>query len=398
LECAGGPVALSGLARAKVADALARVVGRESLTMTTRREMLQIAASAAAGAAFSLGLAAESKSKTLLILGGTGFIGPHLTGEALRRGWKVTHFNRGKTSSEVAAGVETLIGDRKGQLDALRGRTWDAVIDDTGYIPKYVKMSAELLAPQVGYCLYISSISAYASFAKPNDERSATGKLSNPDAEEMTDGAYGPMKALCEQYSEQAFKGRIAVVRPGYIVGPLDPTDRFTYWPVRASRGGEMLGPGTPHDPVQIIDVRDLVAWMMSLVEARTTGYFNAVSPPGAFTIGDLIEASRQASPKSGTSVTWVPEDFLAAHWKPDDLDLPPWSPTKGDFAGAALTSTKRASGAGLRSRPLQVTVRDTLAWFQSLPAERQAKLHARLDSQKETDTLRAWHESGSKT
>lgn len=365
------------------------------MTMTTRREMLQMAAGVAAGATFSVAPAAPRKPKTILILGGTGFIGPHLTQEAVRLGWKVTHFNRGKRSEGSVPGVETLIGDRKGQLDALRGHTWDAVIDDTGYIPKYVRQSAELLAPNVGYCLYVSSISAYASFAKPNDEHSPTGKLSNPDIEEITNDTYGPMKALCEQYSEQAFKDRIAVVRPGYIVGPLDPTDRFTYWPVRASRGGDMLAPGTAHDPVQIIDVRDLVAWMMRLVETHTTGYFNAVSPPGAFTMGDLIESSRRASPKSGTRVTWVSEDFLAAHWKPDELDLPPWAPMKGDSAGASLTAVKLAGSTGLRSRPLQQTVRDTLEWFQTLPAQRQAKLHAGLDAQKEAETLRAWHESG---
>src|SRR5215475_9875498 len=261
----------------------------------------------------SRSISAETSSKTLLILGGTGFIGPHLTKEALRLGWKVTHFNRGKHAPEGVAEVETLIGDRNGQLDALRNRKWDVVIDDTGQIPKFVKMSADLLAPNVGYCLFISSISAYASFAKPNDENSPVGHLADPNIDKTTDETYGPMKALCEQYSMQAFKGRASVVRPGYIVGPLDGSDRFTYWPVRASKGGEMLAPGTPKDPVQVIDVRDLSTWMMSLVEARTNGVFNAVSPPGAFTMGDLVTASLQASPKAGTKVTWVPEDFLAA-------------------------------------------------------------------------------------
>jgi 2'-hydroxyisoflavone reductase len=366
--------------------------------MITRRNMLRITAGAAAGAALSPALAAEQKSRTLLILGGTGFIGPHLTQEALRRGWKVTHFNRGKRSAEGVPGVETLIGDRNGQLDALRGRSWDAVIDDTGYVPKYVRMSAELLAPSVGYCLYISSISAYASLAKPNDEQSATGKLSDPNVEEITNDTYGPMKALCEQYSERAFKGRIAIVRPGYIVGPLDQSDRFTYWPVRASKGGEMLAPGTPRDPIQIIDVRDLSAWMMKLVDARAKGYFNAVSPPGAFTMGDLLKASQQASSQSGVKITWVPEDFLAAHWEAEKLDVPPWAPMKGDSAGASLTSIKPALKTGLRSRPLHETVRDTLEWFKTLPAERQAKLRAGLDPQREADTLRLWHESGAKS
>ena len=366
--------------------------------MTTRRDLLQFAAGAAASAIVPDVLATdakpEAKSKTLLILGGTNFIGPHLTREALRLNWKVTHFNRGKHAAGGVPGVETLTGDRNGQLDSLRGRTWDVMIDDTGYIPKYVKMSAELLAPNVGYCLYISSISAYASFAKPNDIHSATGKLSNPDVEEIAGGTYGPMKALCEQYTAEAFKGRISVVRPGYIVGPLDETDRFTYWPVRASKGGEMLAPGTPKDPVQVIDVRDLATWMMSLVEARTNGYFNAVSPPGAFTMGDLVTASLHASAKAGTKVTWVSEDFLAAHWKPDDLDLPPWSPMKGDMAGASLTSIKESVKTGLRSRPLQQTVNDTLAWFQTLPADRQANLKAGLPADRETDTLKLWHQA----
>jgi len=361
--------------------------------MRTRREVLQLGAWAASSAALPPAIAADSRPKTLLILGGTGFIGPPLTGEALRRGWKVTHFNRGKTAADGVANVETLIGDRKGQLDALRGRKWDAVVDDTGYIPKYCKMSAALLAPQAGYCLFISSISAYESFAKPNDEHSATGKLTNLDQEEITDTTYGPMKALCEQYTMDAFKGRASVVRPGYIVGPLDRSDRFTYWPVRASKGGEMLAPGTPRDPIQIIDVRDLAAWMMKLVENRAHGYFNAVTPPGAVTMGDLISASLRASPEAHTTATWVSEDFLAAHWKEEELDLPPWSPLKGQYAGASLTATDAAVKTGLKCRPLEVTVNDTLAWFKSLPPERQAKLRAGLDPQKEADTLRAWHQ-----
>ena len=366
--------------------------------MTTRRELLQMATALAAAAGIGKAGAAESKKKTLLILGGTGFIGPHLTQEAQKRGWTVTHFNRGKHNSEGVPAVETLIGDRKGQLDSLRGRKWDVVIDDTGYIPKYVKMSAELLAPNAGFCLYISSISAYASFAKPNDEQSPTGKLANPDIEEVTDETYGPMKALCEQYTANAFKGRTCVVRPGYIVGPLDPTDRFTYWPVRVSKGGEMLAPGTPQDPVQIIDVRDLSAWMMHLVEKRTTGYYNAITPPNAITIGSLIEACQHETPAAGTKVTWVSEDFLTSHWKPEEVDLPPWSPMKGEYAGASLTSAARALKAGLRTRPLQETVHDTLAWFKSLPADRQAKLKAGLDPQKEADTLQAWHQQGAKS
>jgi 2'-hydroxyisoflavone reductase len=361
--------------------------------MTTRRQLLELGALMTASGTVRA-FAADVQPKTLLILGGTGFIGPHLTEEAQRRGWRVTHFNRGKTAASGVTGVESLVGDRKGQLDALRGRKWDAVVDDTGYIPKYVKMSAELLAPNVGYCLFISSISVYASFAKPNDEQSPTGMLDNPDVEEVTDTTYGPMKALCERYTRTAFQERVAIVRPGYIVGPLDRSDRFTYWPVRASRGGEMLAPGTPHDPIQVIDVRDLTRWMMSLVDSSRTGCFNADSPPGAFTMGMLISASQRQSPHAGTRVTWVSEDFLAAHWKPDELDLPPWSPMKGDTAGASLTLVNRALDSGLRCRPLDKTVRDTLKWFQTLPPERQGKLRAGLDSVKEAQTLQDWHSS----
>ncbi len=364
--------------------------------MITRRELLGMAAAVAA--ARSAGArAAPAHQQTLLILGGTGFIGPHLTELALAGGWKVTHFNRGKTAAEGVPGVETLLGDRKGQLDALRGRRWDVVVDDTGFIPKYVQMSAQLLAPNVGYCLFISSISAYASFAKPNNEQSATGTLTDVATEQITDTTYGPMKALCEQYTVKAFAGRAAVVRPGYIVGPLDRSDRFTYWPVRASHGGEMLAPGSPQDPIQVIDVRDLSAWMMKLAASRTRGTFNAVSAPRAFTMGDLITACQRATPAAGTTITWVPEEFLATHWKPDQLDLPPWAPATGDSAGGALTDVSRAQKAGLRCRPLPETVHDTLAWFQTLPAERQAKLHAGLDPQLETDTLRSWHQSQAK-
>jgi len=189
--------------------------------MTSRRTVLQLAAWLSTGAALPASLATTAP-RTLLILGGTGFIGPHLTEEAQHRGWKVTHFNRGKTVKGGVEGVETLTGDRRGQLEALRGRKWAAVIDDTGYIPKYVKMSAELLAPSVGYCLFISSISAYAGFASPNDEHSPLGKLSDPEIDKVTDETYGPMKALCEQYTAAAFAGRCSIVRPGYVVGPRD--------------------------------------------------------------------------------------------------------------------------------------------------------------------------------
>ena len=363
-----------------------------TFVMRSRRDIIRLGLGATAVATFHRALAAERAPKTLLILGGTGFLGPHLTTRALGRGWQVTHFNRGKRDADGVPGVETLHGDRKGQIETLRDRKWDAVIDNTGYIPKYVKQSAELLAPNVGYCLFVSSISAYAGFTAPNDEASPTSKLADIEEEKVTNETYGPMKALCETYTMGAFTDRACVVRPGYIVGPLDPTDRFTYWPVRAARGGEMLGPGTPQDPIQIIDVRDLTAWMLRLVDDRATGYYNAVTRPREYTIGDLVRASLEASPGSGTKVTWVPESFLLNRWKSEEVDMPPWSPMGGESAGASLTSSDRARAAGLRTRLLSETVRDTLAWFRTLPEERQANLKAGIHPAVEAATLEAWH------
>jgi len=359
-------------------------------TTVTRRTILKAGAGAAVALAGGGSSAQQTTAKTLLILGGTGFIGPHLTQAAMSRGWSVTHFNRGKRDPDGVPGVETLIGDRKGQLDSLKGRRWDAVIDDTGYIPKYCRMSSDLLAPNTGYCLFVSSISAYASFAKPNDIGSPTGVLANADQEEITNETYGPMKAACEQAVRSAYGARSAIVRPGYIVGPLDPTDRFTYWPVRFAKGGDMAVPGTPADPIQIVDVRDLAAFMMDLVDARVDGTFNAVTPPGAITMGALMEASRKAT-GADTKLTWIDEDFLAAHLKPEDMNFAPWGPMKGEEAGGSLTGMQASADRGLKARPLEETVRDTLAWHETRPAERRAALRSGFTPEGEAAILAAW-------
>ncbi len=335
-------------------------------------------------------MAEASRERTLLVLGGTGFIGPHVTEFALARGWKVTHFNRGKRDPDGVESVETLHGDRKGQLDSLKGRRWDAVIDNTGYIPKYCKMSADLLAPNTDYCLYISSISAYASFEKPNDIGSPTGVLENKEEEEITNESYGPMKALCEQYVRDAYGARCSVVRPGYIVGPLDPTDRFTYWPVRFAGGGEMAVPGTPADPIQIVDVRDLAAFMMGLVERRVIGDFNAVTPPGAITMGSLMDTSRKVT-GADTKLTWIDEDFLAANMKPEEMAFAPWGPMKGPEAGGSLTGMQASADQGLKARPLEETVRDTLAWHETRPADRKSPLRSGFTAENEAAILAAW-------
>lgn len=360
--------------------------------MINRRSVLQAGAGILAGSAWSGAFAADGGQKTLLVLGGTGFIGPHITDVALQRGWKVTHFNRGRRDPDGVPGVETLHGDRKGQLDSLRDRKWDAVVDNTGYIPKFTKMSADLLAPNVGFALFVSSISAYASFAQANDESSPVGKLTDPQIEQVTNDSYGPMKAACEQATLQAFANRSCVIRPGYIVGPKDTNDRFPFWPTRYSRGGEMLAPGDPADPIQIIDCRDMAAWMMTLVEQRTTGIFNAISTVGAFTMRDLIEGCRRTLPDAQTQVTWVPEEFLAQHWTKEELDVPPWAPMKGAEPGFSLTSGERAKQTGLRIRPIHESVRDTYEWFRTLPPERQQNLRAGIKPDREAYALEKWH------
>ncbi len=354
----------------------------------SRRTILQAGAGTALALAGGRLIAEEKSPGTMLILGGTGFIGPHMTELALAKGWKVTHFNRGKRDADGVPGVETLHGDRKGQLDSLKGGKWDVVVDNTGYIPKYQKMSADLLAPNTGYCLYISSISAYASFAEPNDIGSPTGVLEDKDQEEITNETYGPMKALCEQYVRDAYGARSSIVRPGYIVGPLDPTDRFTYWPVRVARGGEMAVPGTPADPIQIVDVRDLAVFMMDLVDRRVDGYFNAVTPPGAVTMGSLMDTSRKVT-GADTQLTWIDEAFIAE--KAADVNLAPWSAMKGPEAGGSLTGIQASLDQGLKARPLEVTVRDTLAWHATRPADRQATLRSGFSPEQEAAILAAW-------
>lgn len=361
--------------------------------MMSRRDALKLAGAATLAAAASPPAAADAPGKRLLILGGTSFLGPHLTDIAMARGWQVTHFNRGRRDPDGVPGVETLIGDRDGQLSALEGREWDVVIDTSGYVPRHVALSAGLLAPAVRKYLFVSSISVYKGFATPNDESSPVGTLDDPSVEEVTGGTYGPLKALCERAAEAAMPGRAISIRPGLIVGPLDPTDRFTYWPARADRGGEVLAPGMPEDPVQFIDVRDLAGWMLRLAEsATTTGVFNAVSPPRQFTMGHLLdECVRSAG--SAATLTWVDAAFLEAQKVSPWSDMPVWVPPVGEDGAVSLTSVQRAVDAGLTFRPLADTVRDTLAWHRGRPEDRRNPLRAGLDPERERAVLAAWHQ-----
>jgi 2'-hydroxyisoflavone reductase len=358
----------------------------------TRRSFLQ--ASAGVLAAAASGCAAVSREggpearRRLLILGGTGFLGPALVEAARGRGHEVTLFNRGKTHPELFPDVEKLHGDRDGKLDALRGRSWDAAIDTSGYVPRVVRMSAEFLAPAVGRYLFVSSISVYPDDVKPGaDETAPVQPLAVPASEDVRRD-YGPLKAACERAAEAAMPGRVAAIRPGLIVGPGDPTDRFTYWPVRLDRGGEVLAPGDGTDPVQVIDVRDLAAWMIALAERGETGTFNATGPAGRLTVRELLERSREAI-GSSASLVWVPAGFLAARGVSPWTDLPAWVPAAEGGFGAI--SNARAIARGLRFRPLADTARDTLAWWKAQPAERRAKPRAGLSEAREREVLAAW-------
>jgi 2'-hydroxyisoflavone reductase len=333
----------------------------------------------------------------ILILGGTRFLGPHMAEYALARGHTLTFFNRGKTHPEVLPQVERIQGDRNGDLGGLVGREWDAVIDNSGFVPRHVRLSAELLHGKVPHYLFISSVSVYASFASANDETSPVGRLADESVEKIDGETYGPLKALCESAATAVYgAGHATIIRPGLIVGPDDNTDRFTYWPARAARGGEIAAPGSPKDPVQVIDARDLAAFAIQAVERQTAGVFNVLSPPGRFTIGDVVEESIEAArkiakPQSRPRATWIPADFLAAQKVAPWSDMPVWIPSVGDEAGFALVSAARALEAGLRIRPMAATVTDTLRWHLERPEAERQKLKAGLSPEREAELLAAW-------
>jgi len=323
----------------------------------------------ALGAVVALAAPPPVKPMRILILGGTGYLGPATIEAAQARGHKITMFNRGKTRPDLFPSVERLHGDRdpkKGEgLKALETGEWDVVIDNSGYYPRMVGASAELLAKRCKQYIYISSISAYK---EPNpvkgDETAPLATMPDPTQENMGKNYeyYGALKALCEQAAEKAMPGRVTVVRPGYIVGPDDPTGRFTYWPVRFNKGGEVAVPGNASDPIQIIDGRDLGAWLVRLAEDRTMGAFNACGPEKTMTWGRVIEACQKASAPKSTPV-WLPLEFLG---KQEGLAFPIWAPYEGDTKGFHTWSNAKAVKAGLRFRPVEETVKDTLTWYRA--------------------------------
>jgi len=340
-----------------------------------------------------------AKPLKILILGGTGFTGPFQVKYALSRGHKVTVFNRGKSHpGELPKEAEQLIGDRNGQLDALKGRKWDVCIDIPTTLPVWVRDAAQILQGNVDRYVFVSTISVYSELKPGADENAPLQKYTGADAMKETSatltasnfGLYGPLKALSEAEAEKWFPGKALIVRPGLIVGPGDPSDRFTYWPVRVDRGGEVLAPGNPTDPVQFIDARDLAEWIIRMAEQGTVGTFNATGPKETLGVGGMLDGIKKAT-KSNAQFTWVNADFLAEQKVRPWSDMPVWVPHRED-SGFTSVSIKKALDKGLTYRSLGDTTEATLAWFKQQPADRQAKLHAGLTAEREAAVLAAWH------
>ena len=329
----------------------------------------------------------------ILILGGSRFLGRATVEAALQRGHQVTLFNRGKSNPELFPDVEKLVGDRDTDLAVLQGRKWDAVIDTCGYVPRLVRKSAEALADSVDHYTFISTISVYADTHKIGTvEEDALGKIADESIEEITGESYGPLKVLCEQAAEEAMPGRVLTIRPGLIVGRFDPTDRFTYWPVRVACGGEVLCPDNPDYKCQVIDVRDLAEWNIRMIEAGKTGIYNCTGPNTPFGLGELLEVSKQVSGSDAT-FTWVPEAFLLEKQVAPWMELPMWIPSSLEELGQGLmqVSVEKAVADGLTFRSLADTVSDTLEFVKHLPAGHEWR--AGMNPEKENEILTAWKE-----
>jgi 2'-hydroxyisoflavone reductase len=375
---------------------------------TNRRAVVKVSGVALAGLAFrALALGADTskapKPLRILILGGTGFIGPHQVRYALSRGHAITIFNRGRQEEDWPGPVEELLGDRNtGDLKSLQGRNWDVCIDNPAMLPFWVRDAGLALHDKVKQYVFISTVSAYEENETAGaDETAPLAKYTGRDAMAETQETlrahmaelYGPLKAVSEREVQKLFPGKTTIVRPGLIAGPGDESDRFSYWPVRLSRGGEVLAPGDGSDPIQVIDVRDLAEWTIRLAESRTLGVFNATGPAQPMIMREML-ATIASSLQVRPTITWVSTQFLEAQHIEAWGDMPVWVPAQGDSAGFAKRSIGRALRAGLTFRPLPTTSVDTLAWFRQQPDARQAKLRAGLTPDRENAALIAWKSS----
>lgn len=328
----------------------------------------------------------------LLVIGGTRFLGRAIVDEALAAGYEVTLFNRGQSNPDLYRDeVETLIGDRDGGLAVLNGRSWDAVIDTCGYFPRLVRDSAEKLKNSVDHYTFISTMSVYNNESQVGqDENAHLGTIEDETVEEITGETYGPLKVLCEQaVSGVMGEARALHVRAGLIVGPHDLSDRFTYWPARVARGGEVLAPDLPDKGVQFIDVRDLAAWTVQSTEAKLHGPYNATGPDGRLTMGEFLQTCRDVS-GSDAEFTWVSEQFLLENEVGPYMEMPLWVPA--EYAGFNSFNCQKAIAAGLTFRPLAETIQDTLDWQTTRPADH--KWRAGLTAEREAELLEKWYAS----
>lgn len=325
----------------------------------------------------------------ILVLGGTVFLGRHLVDAALARGHEVTLFNRGQHGVELYPELEKLRGDRDGDLSALVGRRWDAVIDPSGYVPRLVRASVELLAPNTDHYTFISSISVYGDTRTPGmDESVPVARMEDPANEEVQQH-YGALKALCEEAAEAVMPGRVLSVRAGLIVGPYDPTDRFTYWPRRVALGGDVLAPGRPDRFVQFIDARDLAGWTIRMVESGGAGAYNASGRHDTMTMTNLLETCVHVA-RNDARLVWIPDEFLKEHEAGPWMELPLWIPEdNAEMAGFLRCCSEKAISDGLTYRPLVETVRDTLAWDRGRPSD--TEYRAGMKPDREAAILDAW-------
>lgn len=340
----------------------------------------------------------------LLLLGGTRFLGRHITAAALARDHSVTLFHRGRHEADDLGHIERIHGDRHTDLDRLRDRRWDAVIDTSGHLPRAVTSAAEVLASSVEQYVFISSQNVYSSVSVPGVDE--TAPVATLTAEQLSEAnaidtagepaygkMYGPLKALCEEAAEQVMPGRVLIVRPGLIVGPHDYSDRFTYWVVRVARGGEVLAPASPGRWIQLIDVRDLSEWVVDMVERQQTGVYNTSGRPNTFTMENLLEECKSVSGSDAT-FTWVNEEFLLQAGVAPWSELPLWLPETAapHLRGFMFVNSDKAVASGLAYRPLRETIKDTLDWFQTSCSIR--PLEAGIDRDKEKLLLSRWHET----
>ena len=329
----------------------------------------------------------------ILIIGGTKFLGRHLAEAALALGHEITLFNRGKTNPHLFPAIEKLCGNRDGNLDDMKDRHWDAAIDTCGYVPAQIRATTGLLADLVEHYTFISSISVYRDFREVGLNENAPVAILPPGLEngEVNGEHYGANKVLCERTAERAMPGRVLIVRPGIIVGPHDPTDRFTHWVRRTALGGEVLCPGSTNAPVQIIDARDLAGWIIRMVETRQVGCFNATGPASALTFQQMLEHCETAG-GSNARFVWVDEEFLLDQKMDLSRDFPLWIPKKEkNFGGFFAVDCKRALNAGLTFRPLTETARDILAVMRDLSNGPYSSGSTGLNADCEIKLLRAW-------